>query len=164
MNPALSERHVNRIQPDASWQILIQNSAIEVFHLMVGAEVKPPAHIPEARNANVSALVGMAGAVAAVFTFSCSTESAHSIANYMLGGQNIEEGSAMYDAMGEICNMVAGNFKAKISGMADGCMLSVPTVVTGDNFDVHSVPNGQRLEACLEFEGRPVWITLEFSG
>lgn len=32
----------------------------------------------------------------------------------------------MADALGEVCNMVAGNFKNKIAGLAEGGMLSPP--------------------------------------
>jgi len=39
-------------------------------------------------------------------------------------------GPEISDALGEVCNMIAGNFKNKISGLSEGCMLSVPTVIT----------------------------------
>ena len=56
------------------------------------------------------------------------------------------------DAMGEICNMVAGNFKNKISGLSDGCMLSVPTVITGSDYNLHSPADSETLELKLLFE------------
>jgi CheY-specific phosphatase CheX len=42
-------------------------------------------------------------------------------------------------ATSEICNMVAGNFKNKISGLGDGCcMLSPTSVITGEDYTVHA--------------------------
>ena len=107
-------------------------------------------------------MVGMAGAICAVFRIACSLETASSIATKMLGGQGDRD--QISDAMGEICNMVAGNFKGKISGLADGCMLSVPTVVVGENFSVYSLSGQDRVQVCVEYDGKPIWITLELSG
>ena len=53
------------------------------------------------------------------------------MASKMLEVEEDKTGSELADAMGEICNMVAGNFKNKIAGLSAGCMLSVPTVITG---------------------------------
>ena len=55
----------------------------------------------------------------------------------------------MWDALGEICNMVAGNFKNKVSGLGNGCMLSVPTVITGRDYHCHSL--GEREYYASEF-------------
>ncbi len=67
----------------------------------------------------------------------------------------------MSDALGEICNMVAGNFKNKISGMGDGCMLSPPTVITGTDYSTHSLADSPGLELRLLFENLPIIISLQ---
>jgi chemotaxis protein CheX len=41
------------------------------------------------------------------------------------------------DGLGEITNMLAGAWKAKIPELNAACMLSVPTVVTGTQYEVH---------------------------
>ena len=82
------------------------------------------------------------------------------MASRMLGVDAEKAGQEMWDAVGEICNMVAGNFKNKISGMGDGCMLSVPTVITGGDYSVHSMVN-ENLRTVFLFEGEPVILTLE---
>ena len=56
--------------------------------------------------------------------------------------------------------MVAGNFKNKISGLGDGCMLSVPTVITGADYNIRSMVNDTWQTAFL-FEGEPVIVSLE---
>ena len=41
------------------------------------------------------------------------------------------------DAVGEICNMVAGAWKSKLPELAANCGLSVPAVITGRDYDLH---------------------------
>ena len=56
--------------------------------------------------------------------------------------------------------MVAGQFKAKI-GFEDKCMLSVPTVIRGSDYRLHSVPNSERLDITLLYEQEPILLALE---
>jgi CheY-specific phosphatase CheX len=111
MNPALSEKSAARFRPDATWPTLIHSAAHEVFQMMVGTEVQPGDFPPDPQKGEVSAMVGLAGSLCAVFRIRCPQGVAASIAAKMLGGQG--DASQVCDAMGEICNMVAGNSKAK---------------------------------------------------
>jgi CheY-specific phosphatase CheX len=83
------------------------------------------------------------------------------IASHMLGVQDDEAASHQCDAVGEICNMVAGSFKAKIPGIEDKCMLSVPTVIIGEDYELHSLTVGERIDVPLLLQGEPIWFTLE---
>jgi chemotaxis protein CheX len=82
------------------------------------------------------------------------------MASRMLGVDLEKVGPELSDALGEVCNMVAGNFKNKISGLGDGCMLSPPSVITGEDYTVHTRPPMPTLEVNLLFEGMPLLITL----
>lgn len=161
MNPALSEKSAARARPDSTWATFMLAAAHEVFQMMVGTEVQPGDFPPEPQLGEVSAMVGMAGAICAVFRIRCAQDVAANIATKMLGGQN--DPGQICDAMGEICNMVAGNFKGKIASLSDHCMLSVPTVVVGGDYDVYS-SSQDRVEVTLTYDGKPVWVTLEISG
>lgn len=83
------------------------------------------------------------------------------MASKMLGMEIKQEDQQMWDAIGEIANMIAGNFKNKLAGMADGCMLSVPTVITGSDYNYRSMADTAPLEIAFQFEGAPVLISLE---
>ena len=74
----------------------------------------------------------------------------------MLGVDREKAAPEMWDVLGEICNMVAGNFKNKISGLGDGCVLSVPTVITGGNYNCHSLGNSTTLQVGFLFEGEQI--------
>ena len=113
---------------------------------------------------NITAMVGLAGQLCGVTRICCSRKSATIMASKMLGVEEDKNGSELADAMGEICNMVAGNFKNKIAGLSDGCMLAVPTVITGSNYDLHSPADSETLELKLLFENMPIVISLAIHG
>jgi chemotaxis protein CheX len=79
----------------------------------------------------------------------------------MLGVDLDKVGPDVSDALGEVCNMVAGNFKNKIAGLAEGCLLSPPTVVTGSDYSLHSLAESPGLEISLLFERMPLVISLQ---
>jgi len=113
---------------------------------------------------NITAMVGLAGQLCGVTRICCSRKSATIMASKMLGVEEDKNGSELADAMGEICNMVAGNFKNKIAGLSDGCMLAVPTVITGSDYDLHSPADSETLELKLLFENMPIVISLAIHG
>ena len=143
-----------------SWGPLLELSAHEVFQLMVGCDLAVPtteAPVPT----GVTSMVGMAGKLCGVLSFCCDEKSATLITSKMLGVELDKVGADMSDALGEICNMIAGNFKNKISGLGDGCMLSPPTVITGSDYTAYSVADSPALESRLLFEGTPIMISLQ---
>jgi chemotaxis protein CheX len=113
---------------------------------------------------NITAMVGLAGQLCGVTRICCSRKSATIMASKMLGGEEDKNSSELADAMGEICNMVAGNFKNKIAGLSDRCMLAVPTVITGSDYDLHSPADSETLELKLLFENMPIVISLAIHG
>ena len=67
-------------------------------------------------------------------------------------GVTIDEAAAQRsDAIGEICNMVAGQFKAKI-GLEAECMLLVPTIITGTSYQLPPRADYDRLEMPLIYQ------------
>jgi Chemotaxis phosphatase CheX len=78
----------------------------------------------------------------------------------MLGESAASDHSSSGDTLGELCNMVAGNFKSKISTLADHCMLSVPTVIAGADYAMETSEPTEVVIVPLLFEGLPVWISL----
>jgi len=144
------------------WIPLLELSAKEVFELMLGSKLDPASEIPP-NSLDISAMVGLAGQLCGILTVRASRESAARMAFKMLGAETDKNSQEVADAFGEICNMVAGNFKNKVSGLGDGCMLSVPTVITGNDFSVRSLAGSAPLELRLQFESLPMLISLEIS-
>jgi chemotaxis protein CheX len=73
--------------------------------------------------------------------------------------QEVDDDS--WDALGEIANMIAGNFKGKLSGVGNHCMLSVPTIIVGTDYETRSSGGGHMIEVVFNFEDKPLWVTLE---
>jgi chemotaxis protein CheX len=146
--------------PRSAWPDILRETAVEVFLTMVGITIEIPGNNDLAVLSQVTGMVGIAGPLSATFSLRCSLRSATMIASQMLGVPAEEAAEQKCDAVGEICNIVAGYFKAKI-GLGDKCMLSVPTVLAGTDYQVRSRKEDVRLELPLLYEREPLWIALD---
>lgn len=175
----------------ADWALLLEQATSEVFSMMLGCEVETlggqysselgnvspsdgvarPALIevlfrrepstPRDHDVEVTAVVGIAGELCGVFKFSCGTMAARMLAARLLGVDEANAGDQQWDAIGEMCNMIGGNFKSKLPGIGERCMLSVPTIVVGSNYRLHTVAGKRKLEYRFAVAGAPLQIALE---
>jgi|ERR1700678_643495 chemotaxis protein CheX len=141
------------------WLPTLELATREVFETMLASQLTSSAAAP-ADSLDVTAMVGLAGMLCGMISIRCQSKAAALIASKMLGIDPDKVGPEVADALGEVCNMVAGNFKNKVPGMGDGCMLSLPTVVTGGNYAVYSEPGSPRLAVNQLFESMPLVVTL----
>jgi len=149
------------IVDQASWKALLELSAQEVFEMMLGCRIAPLADARTPGTTDFTAMVGLAGKLCGVLSVRCSTRAALLVTAKMLAVPIEEVEDGCWDALGELANMIAGNFKAKLSEVGSHCLLSVPTVITGADYQTHSLTNGAVVETTIEFETLPMWITLE---
>jgi chemotaxis protein CheX len=105
-------------------------------------------------------MVGLAGALCGMTTIRCSRAMAAIFASLMIGGDAASNLSNAQDALGELCNMVAGNFKGKISALSDHCMLSVPTVITGEDYSMSTLEPSEGFTIALTVDGEPIWLAM----
>ena len=149
----------------AAWMPLLELAAREVFELMLSSKLTTPdssaATTSSEKPGDVTSMVGLAGRLCGVLSLNCDHHSAAIMTSKMLGVDPENAGPHLSDAMGEIANMVAGNFKNKVAGLGDGCMLSTPTVITGEDYSLHSLADSPGLELRLLFESRPLTISLQ---
>jgi chemotaxis protein CheX len=148
------------VKPEANWKAVLECAAMEVFSMMAGAELTRFTDEPGQPHGEQTAMVGMAGALCGMLTIRCTSATAEKLAGMMLSGEAALNPSVIGDAMGELCNMYAGNFKSKISTLADHCMLSVPTVIWGEDYFMQTVQPNAGFQFALSFEGEPVWFSL----
>jgi chemotaxis protein CheX len=157
MSPASGVRTTKDVHE--SWVPLLETATREVFQLMVNSSLTVPSSAEETVM-DVTAMVGLAGQLCGVLSVRCSGKAAILMSSKMLGVELKEFGPDVSDALGEVCNMVAGNFKNKIPGLAEGCMLSPPTIVTGSDYHLCSPAHAPALEIKLLFENMPLVISL----
>jgi len=163
MTPVMTTRVAGSTFQRDEWSSALYEAAAEVFELMVGESVSRQDDAAADGANDTTAMVGLAGALCGVLTVRCSASSAAAIASKMLGEPlgSTSGADQLLDALGEICNMVAGNFKARIAGLQEKCMLSVPTVITGEDYSLRSLADNERLELCVLFQNQPILVRLE---
>ena len=100
---------------EENWLPIIELAVEEVFEMMVGCRVKAAAQSEHKPNEEFTAMVGLAGALCGILAVCCDAKTAGEIAKRMLG-DTADSQEQVADALGEICNMIAGNFKNKLAG------------------------------------------------
>jgi outer membrane protein OmpA-like peptidoglycan-associated protein len=98
---------------EENWLPVLELAIEEVFEIMLGSRVKPEARtVPGSEpSRGYTAMVGLAGALCGILTVCCDKKAAGQMAQAMLGAA-AESESQVGDALGEICNMIAGNFES----------------------------------------------------
>jgi len=140
----------------------LDQSVEEVFALMLGAPVTvsetaiAPTNIP----ITLTAVIGLAGAISGAYSVLVNESAAKQIAATMLGIEVDTLDDTVYDALGEITNILAGAWKSKIDSLHAACLLSVPTVVTGTNYDIHKKTSSFRLSRSYHFNDSSFTITI----
>ena len=160
MSSTVNHSPTTPVRPEANWKSILECAALEVFQMMAGVHLDSVTVPPEGPNGQQTAMVGLAGALCGMLTLRCTNEVAAKFASLMLGGDAASSQSTIRDALGELCNMVAGNFKSKISTLADHCMLSVPTVISGEDYLLESIEPSEMLQVGLSLEGAIIWVTV----
>jgi chemotaxis protein CheX len=139
----------------------LDEAAREVFSKMLNSEIQLAPAGTMVPNAELTALIGLAGQLRGVCVLRCTPAAADLMAAKMLNIDPEPAGDETWDAMGEVCNMVAGNFKNKLPGLGEYCMLSCPTVIAGNDYKCQPLAGGQSMSVTLLFEGTPLLIALE---
>jgi chemotaxis protein CheX len=145
----------------ATWPSLLELSACEVFDIMLCTRLRAYESAANIKEGEFTALVGLAGSLCGVLSIRCCNQAARTMAGKMLGMPPEDVDSDSLDALGEIANMIAGNFKGKLSGVGNHCMLSVPTIIVGNDYETRSMSGGKSIETVFTFENNPLWLTLE---
>src|SRR5689334_7054210 len=155
----------NQVPSEAhkAWAPVLELSAREVFSLMLGAELTPSSEPVSEDGLNITSMVGLAGSVYGLLSLRCSSNSASLIASKMLGEDLGCVENTRLDAVGEVWNMVAGNFKAKIAGMGNGCKLSVPTVIVREDYSLRALTNDCSIDVTVLFEGFPIIFSIQLN-
>lgn len=114
----------------------------EVFSTMLGVTPEAgQAYVEKDRGGQVDgviSLIGLAGRWVGTGSLSCSTSTACDLSSRLLMGESTSVDEEVLDAMGELTNMVIGNFKNVIEEALGPMGLSIPTVICGHDFRAHS--------------------------
>lgn len=138
----------------------IDDAVAEVFSLMMDIRCDSIDDCPVEDAETISSVIGLAGAMSGTCVLRCGDQTARRIAEALTGIRTESLDEMVKDAMGEICNMIAGAWKGKHAGFASNCVLSTPTVVTGSNYQLHTQRPDFRIERYYQFEACSFSFTL----
>lgn len=113
-------------------------SVEEVFRMMLGVNCRrctEPVETGEPKS--VTAVVGFGGVLSGACVFRSGITAAIRIAARMTGMEFTEIDDTVQDGIGELCNMLAGSWKGKLPQLAANCCLSIPTIITGRDYNLH---------------------------
>lgn len=135
----------------------IAELVVNVWSTMLGTELLEVEPAPVTTPATlVSACIQVTGDWEGTVLLQCSLGYAQALAGTMFEmGPDELSAEEVRDAMGELVNMVGGNFK----GLLDGsCLISLPTVVEGGEYSISI--KGASLRNALQFEddGHPLLV------
>jgi chemotaxis protein CheX len=88
---------------------------------------------------SITGMVGFAGTYSGVVSIHCPVVLALKITSSMLGMECEEVNEDLNDAIGEIANMIGGNVKQVLSKGGLDVKLSIPTVISGEDYTVNSL-------------------------
>ncbi len=144
------------------WEQLLREGASEVFEMMVGIPLCSCSTPSPDPPGEFTAVVGVAGPISGVFSIRCDQKTAFGIACGMLGVELNEARGEVWDALGELCNMVIGNFKAKTGKVGESSVLSVPTVIHGHDYKVRPLINGSKIECFMQTADGTLNLRLDY--
>jgi chemotaxis protein CheX len=137
------------------------NEAVEeVFSLMMGVSCASVEDCPMNEAETISAVIGLAGAMSGTCVLRSGERAAMRMAGALTGMEMASLDDTVKDAIGEICNMVAGAWKGKLPSLASACMLSTPTVVSGTSYQLHTQRPELRIDRYYRFESFTFSFTL----
>jgi chemotaxis protein CheX len=142
----------------------LDESVYEVFQMMLGVNCVRDREPVHAELDAVTAVVGFGGVLSGACIFRTGSSASRRMAACMTGMEFDEVDDTVKDAVGEICNMLAGSWKGRVPQLAANCGLSVPAVITGRNYKLHVQAPEFRLHHSYRFEDAVFEVTIVCDG
>ncbi len=139
------------------------DATTEVFSTMVMMDVAGdfPLKEPVSRfKCSITGMVGFAGTYSGVISIHCPVSLALKITSNMLGVDCDEVNDDLNDAIGEIANMLGGSVKQVLSKGGLDVKLSIPTVISGEDYTVNSLSDNDCVVVPFAIEGHTLLVGL----
>ena len=142
---------------------ILDASVEDVLGLMLGVPVTVADEAVVASSVppiTLTAVIGLAGALSGAYTVLVTAPAAIKMTSCLMGMEVDSLDDSVYDGLGEITNMLAGAWKSRIPSLNSACLLSVPTVVTGTQYEVHKRSSSFRLTRSYRFNNHVFTVTI----
>ncbi|SFR97586.1 chemotaxis protein CheX [Granulicella pectinivorans] len=141
---------------------LMDETVAEVFGMMLGHETSIVAEQEDAMSERRTAIVGFSGALRGCCEVRMNSMAARTVTSAMLGAPMVDaEDPSIGDAVGEICNMIAGGWKNRVPALASACALSPPTIISGSDYVVKLGTPSIKFLRTYQFGGQTMQITMQ---
>ena len=152
------------METDLCMKDVLLESAKEVFETMVFMELAEAIDTtPTVGENDLMGLITFKGDMNGCLGIRCSKSCGENVARNMLGMDPGEEinSEQIYDAIGEITNMVMGSVKVRIEPQAGNIQVSIPSVVQGRQLTNSLGEKEDKSVAVVDIEGQD-WAELSF--
>jgi chemotaxis protein CheX len=140
----------------------LDSAVSEVFEMMLERSCNPMDGDVSIVDGKIVARIQFTGAVSGECILYASPATAAITAEALLGTASSEPCDPMVDdAIGELCNMIAGGWKSKLEHPQAGCMISVPAV-TREGLVALEGKFGTKFSRTYSFQGNVFGILLAF--
>lgn len=123
--------------------VLVNAAVTEVFATMLNLEMRqlPADQCTFNGEPQIASAVGFTGQASGVVYLYTTARFAQRITRGLLGlGEADAHTEEMVnDAMGEMANMVVGHFKSRLTDRGLPCVMTIPSIVRGSQFDIEAV-------------------------
>lgn len=143
------------------WTEKISQAVLTVFQSMIGNAPEQIGQQPDVGQFGLTAIIGLPGDPTGILSISWELTTASKIAALMLGSETPRSEEDAKDALGQACNMVAGNMKSSLPKPEDRCQLPVPTIISGKDYQVKSLLYGEKHAVAFRFEDELIAVTLQ---
>jgi len=134
------------------WIGQVDGIVAAVFHMMLGRSCGE-AEEAAAGGMDIAAKVVFSGAVEGCCMVEFPAAAAKRLTDAFLGTEGAWDDAMVEDAVGELCNMIAGGWKSKLGSVDAACQLSSPAVWRGVELVDTSGCGGTRVRRMYGFDG-----------
>ncbi len=142
----------------------IATSVADLFDTMLDMEAIP---IPEEDVSTIEGrcIIGtlsFAGEVIGSINIQLTDEASRIVTAAMLGMEleEIEDDEEVKDVVREVCNIVGGNLKSGFEDVGLQCVISTPSLTTGDDFEIETLNMDRYDKFGFKFEDQSIYVEL----
>jgi chemotaxis protein CheX len=150
---------VTKVQDEAVSRL--DSAVSEVFETMLERSCDPMEGEVDTVEGKIVARIQFTGAVDGECLLYASQATASVTAEALLGSPSEPQDPMVDDAIGELCNMIAGGWKSKLASPDSDCSISTPAV-TRKGLDGYRTQFGTKFSRNYSFQGNVFGVVLAF--
>jgi chemotaxis protein CheX len=139
----------------------LDSAVSEVFEMMLERSCDPMEGEVDTVVGRIVARIQFTGAVDGECLLYASPATASVTAEALLGTPSAPHDPMADDAIGELCNMIAGGWKSKLKSPEADCLISAPKV-TRDGLEGYRPQFGTKFSRNYSFQGNIFGVVLAF--